>query len=118
MPDSRSSSLPGLGPETGAPGGGGGGEDGVVGAWASAEAGRARQSRRARATRRTAPGSLRYATAAAVLRTMGVRTAARIASETIMSSGICQVQPWVTPNASELLSECSAMHGSSDPVLA
>ena len=33
-----------------------------------------------------------------------------------MSTAICQPQSCMTPNATELLIACSAMHGSSEPV--
>ena len=120
VPDRRSSSLPGLGPDTGAAGGGldggGTGAAGVVGACANAKAGTANVTRMARTRGRTARKA--YGTARVALRTIGVRISVRIASEATMSSGICHVQPWVTPNASELFSECRAMQGSSDPVWA
>jgi hypothetical protein len=39
-----------------------------------------------------------------------------MASDPTISTAICQVQSWLTPNATELLRQCSAMHGYSDPV--
>src|SRR5262249_48700210 len=108
------------GPETGAAGGGleGGGAvgAGVVGACASTLAGRANVTKMARTRGRTAGRS--YGTARAALRTICVRIPGRITNQPIMSGGICHVHPCVTPNASELFSECRAIQGSSEPVCA